>query len=312
MSRRAIFLLPLVCAILVFTNAHAQVTYTTTTVQDAFLTSGSADNPFGTGAAGLNFGAAGALAVSPASADKGEFVSVLMFNFTNAVALFNSACGLNNWTITNITLRLASNFATNGLQPNNMIFNVVSNGNFVIEWLSDDTWVEGTGNPGQPTTDGVTFDDLPALLSGPTSILCTNTYIPPGDNVPVFYTLPLDTNLLADIDGGGNATLFFYAADNQIDYLFNSREYGRGNQPLINVTATPLLQILSGNFSNGVFYLTGTGVANEQCQVQVNADLTTTNWQTLGTVTPGTNGVIQFDDTSATNQQRFYRLSQAL
>jgi hypothetical protein len=43
--------------------------------------------------------------------------------------------------------------------------------------------------------------------------------------------------------------------------------------------------------------------------VQANSDLTSTNWQTLGTVTAGTNGMIEFDDAFATNQQRFYRLS---
>jgi hypothetical protein len=58
-----------------------------------------------------------------------------------------------------------------------------------------------------------------------------------------------------------------------------------------------------------VFHLTGLGVPNAQYQVQANSDLTTTNWQTLGTVT-ATNGFIEFDDAYATNQQRFYRLSQ--
>jgi hypothetical protein len=234
-----------------------------------------------------------------------------MFNFADAVALFDSTYGTNGWAITNITLQLTSNYGTNGVQPNNRIFNVINGGDFVIKWLSDDSWAEGTGTPALPTADGVTFDDLPELLSGQASILCTNTYTPPGDNVPVTYTLPLDTSLLADIESGGNATFLFYAADNQIGYLFNSREYGRGNEPFIHVTAMPLLQILSGNFANGVFYLTGTGAANTQYQVQADSDLTTTNWQTLGIVTAGTNGFMQFADTAATNEQRFYRLSHA-
>jgi hypothetical protein len=147
-------------------------------------------------------------------------------------------------------------------------------------------------------------------VSGATSILCTNTYVAPGDNVKVNYTLPLDTNLLADIESGGNASLLFYAADNQIGYLFNSREYGRGNQPLIDVTAVPFMQILSSGFTNAVFALTALGSPGSQYQVRGNFDLTTTNWQTLGTVTADTNGLIQFSDVTATNQQRFYRLAQ--
>jgi hypothetical protein len=79
---------------------------------------------------------------------------------------------------------------------------------------------------------------------------------------------------------------------------------------MINVTAGPLLEILSGNFTNGIFYLTGQGWANIQYQVQANSDLTTANWQTIGTVTADGNGAIQFADTLATNRQRFYRLSQ--
>ena len=127
--------------------------------------------------------------------------------------------------------------------------------------------------------------------------------------MPVNYLLPLDTNLLADIESGGNTSLLFYAADNQVSYLFNSHEYGRGNQPLINLVAAPLLEILSGNFTNGVFHLTGIGGANLQYQVQANSDLITTNWQTLGTVTASTSGVIEFNDAIVASQQRFYRFN---
>lgn len=308
MSLGAKLFLPILCGL--YLSAYAQVTYTSTTIADAFLATGSPDNPDGANLAGNNYGAAGTLAISPANADKGEFQSVLRFNFASAVALFNASYDTNAWAITRISLTLASNYGTNGVQPNNGIFNVVSNGNFVIEWLSDDDWVEGTGTPALPTMDGVTYNSLPELLSGATSILSTNTYMPPGDNVPVTYNLPLDTNLISDITNGGDTTLLFYAADNQIGYLFNSHEYGRGNEPLINVTATPLFEILSGNFTNGVFQITGFGAPNQQYGVQANSNLIMTNWQTLGTTTAGTNGVILFDDIAATNQQRFYRLAQ--
>ncbi len=298
------------CIVFLVACAHTQTTYSGTTSQDAFLATGSPDNPDGTNLTDLNYGAAGTLAVSPASADKGEFQSVLMFNFSAAASQFDSTYGANHWTITGISLTLTSNFGTAGFQPFNGIFNVISGGNFVIEWILDDNWVEGTGTPNLPTMDGVTYDSLATLTSGPTDILCTNTYTPPGDNVPVTYILPLDTNLVAAIESGTNATLLFYAADNQIGYLFNSHEYGRGNEPLINVTAVPIVKILSGNFTNGDFYLTGQGATNAQYNVQVNFDLATTNWQSIGTVTAGTNGFIQFTDPSATNRQRFYRLSE--
>jgi hypothetical protein len=52
----------------------------------------------------------------------------------------------------------------------------------------------------------------------------------------------------------------------------------------------------------------GVGGANFQYQAQANSDLTTTNWQTLGTATADGAGTIRFDATAATNySQRFYR-----
>jgi hypothetical protein len=309
MSLRAIAFLQAACAIFFFTRAPAQVTYSGTAIADAFLATGSPDNPVGSNLTGLNFGAAGILAISPASADKGEFQSVMEFNFADAVALFNTTYGTNRWTITGISLQLTSNYGTAGAQPNNKIFNVVNGGSFVIEWLSTNGWAEGTGTPALPTTDGVTFNSLPGLESPPCSILCTNTYTPPGDNVPVIYPLPLDSNLVAEVVGGGDTTFLFYAGDNQIGYLFNSCNYRGGNEPLINVTAAPLLKILSCNFTNGVFRLTGLGQANSQYKIQAYSDMTGPGWQTLATVTADTNGIIKCFDTSATNRQGFYRLA---
>jgi hypothetical protein len=306
--REIIFAIMLLC--LGF-PAKAQVTYSGMSAADAFLATGSSDNPVGTDLTGLNFGGAGTLVVAPASSVKGEFQSLLKFNLTNAVAMFNTNYGAGNWAITGISLQLTSNYGTGGVQPNNAIFPVIRSGQFVIEWLSTNDWVEGTGTPNLPTTDGVAYDSLSNLLSGAHEILCTNTYSPPGNNVPVTYTLPLDTNLVAGVPGGGDVTLLFYAADDQIGYLFNSYSYGRGNEPLIIVTANLMQpEMLSGYFTNASFHITGRGTANLQYQIQATANLMTTNWQILGTVAADSVGAIQFDDTKVANQsERFYRLS---
>jgi hypothetical protein len=209
-----------------------------------------------------------------------------------------------------VTLDLASNYGVAGVQPNNPIFNVISGGQFVIEWLSDSNWVEGTGTPNLPTTDGVCYDSLPTLLAPPHEILCTNTYVPPGNNVHVFWPLPLTTNLVANISSGGNVTFLFYAADNAVGYLFNSYKYGRGNEPYIEVVATPVLTILSGTFTNGLFQLAGIGNNHATYQVQTSTNLAMANWLTIGLATADGNGNILFDDSGATNAQSFYRLSQ--
>ena len=302
------FAVALVC---IGSSAKAQVTYTGTDYADAFLATGSSNNPEGSDLTGLNFGGAGTLVVAPAASVKGEFQSILEFNVTNAMGLFNTNFGAGNWTVTGISLKLTSNYGTAGVQPNNAIFPVISGGDFVIEWLSTNGWPEGTGTPNLPTMDGVTYDSLPGLLSGPHRILCTNTYSPPGNNVPVTYTLLLDTNLVAEISAGGDVTFLFYAADDQIGYLFNSYSYGRGNEPLILVTANLVSpQILSGYFTNAVFHITGLGVTNLQYQIQATTNLEAANWQILGTVIADSAGGIQFDDNTISNRpQCFYRLS---
>ncbi len=290
---------------------EAQVTYTSTTTADAFLPTGSPGNPAGSDLTYLNYGEAGTLVVAPSNSVKGEFQSVIRFNVADGVTLFNTTYGSNNWTISSISLDLTSNYGTQGVQPNNGIFPTINTGNFVIEWLADDNWVEGTGNPSLPTTDGVCYDSLATNLLLQTHIvLCTNTYVPPGNNVHVTWPLPLQTSLVADVTAGGDVSFLFYAADNQVAYLFNSYFYGRGNDPLIHVTAISSLKITAGYFTNGVFRLAGHGASNTEYQIQANTNLSTTNWQSLGTATSDGAGGIQFDDTNASTQaQRFYRLS---
>lgn len=291
--------------------ACAQITYTGITTADAFLPTGSPNNPIGTDLTGLNLGGAGTLAVAPTTSSNGEVQSVIRFDLSSAVTLFDSTYGTNNWIITGISLKLTSNYGTAGVQPNNPIFDPITGGKFVIEWLSNNDWTEGTGTPNLPTTDGVSYDSLPELLSGPHEILCTNTYTPPGNNVPVTYDLPLAANLVANASNGGNVSFLFYAADDQIYYLFNSHSYGRGNEPLILVTAMPNLKLVAGVFTNGAFRLTGKGGINAQYHLQASSDLSKTNWIDIGTATSDSNGTVQFDDVNATNfTQRFYRLSQ--
>ena len=204
----------------------------TNTVADAFLASGPTGN-----LAANNYGGAGTLAIAPASSAKGEFNSVIKFNTAGAVNQFNTTYGAGNWQITGLTLSLASNAGTNGANPGNAIFNTISNGSFGIKWLSFDAWVEGSGSPSSPSGTGVNFNSISTLLAGSFS-LGTFTYTPPGNNVYANYLLPLNASLVADAATGGDVSLYFFAADNQISYLFNSRTFA-GNNPQLVVTAVP-------------------------------------------------------------------------
>ena len=244
MKNRSDLILVLVVTLVIPLRATADSSFTiNNTSADAFLAAGSAGNPVGANLTGLNFGGAGTLAIAPASSTQGEFDSIIMFNTASAVAQFNSLYGAGQWQITGFNLQLASNFGGQGEQPNNAIFNNINAGSFGIDWLAYDNWTEGTGggngSPGYPTTSAVSFNSIPTLFSAGSASLGTFAYSPPGDNVYVNYTLPLSASLTADAVAGGDLSPYFYAADDQVSYLFNARSFS-SNHPELSLTAAPI------------------------------------------------------------------------
>ncbi|HTI72042.1 MAG TPA: hypothetical protein VMF06_18855 [Candidatus Limnocylindria bacterium] len=224
---------------------HADTSYTiNNTTADAFLAAGSAGNPAGSDLTSLNFGGAGTLAIASASSTKGEFDSLIKFNLAGAVSQFDTTYGAGQWEITGLTLQLASNFGVQGSQPNNNIFNKINAGSFGIQWLSYDGWTEGsgggTGSPGFPGNSAVSLDSKPTLFSGAHHSLGTFTYTPPGNNIYASYALALNSGLLADAAGGGDVSLYFFAADDDVSYLFNARSFASNHPELtISVTSVP-------------------------------------------------------------------------
>jgi hypothetical protein len=232
----AVFTLPL--------TSPADTSFTiNNTVADAFLATGSPANPVGANLTSLNFGGAGTLAISPASSTKGRFDSIIKFNTAAAVSQLNTTYGVGNWAITSLTLSLASNFGDQGEQPNNGVFNTINAGNFGIDWLGYDSWTEGTGSgmgtPGYPGNGFVSFNSISTLYSSGSASLGTYTYTPPGDNLYRNYSLSLAGNLASDAAAGGDVSLYFYAADNQVSYLFNARSFA-SNRPQLTLNATPV------------------------------------------------------------------------
>ncbi len=189
-----------------------------------------------------NYGNAGTLAIAPASSTKGAFDSVLLFNTSSAVSQFNSMYGVGDWTITGVTLSLASNFGTQGAQPNNSLFNTINTGSFGIDSLDDTTWTVGSGGGsgtgGYPYNNDVDYAYVPTLLSFGDDSLGDYTYTPPGNNVYETYTLPGNDPVLDTTAADGAVSLFFYAADDQVSYLFNSQAFS-SNHPELTLTATP-------------------------------------------------------------------------
>lgn len=234
----------LVCGVILTLPAasRAQTTYTINdSTAAAFMASGSAGNPDGADLTNINYGDAGTLAIAPASSTKGAFDSVILFNTAAAVSQFNTDYGVGDWTITGVQLSVASNFGVQGAQPNNLIFNTINAGSFGIDWIADTTWTVGngggSGTPGYPSNSDVDYGYIPTLLSSGADPLGDFTYTPPGNNIYLTYTMPTDAGLdTAAADGA--VSLYFYAADDQVSYLFNSQVYA-SNHPELILTATP-------------------------------------------------------------------------
>ena len=223
--------------------AFAQSTFTVNnSTAGAFMASGSPANPNGSDLSTNNYGNAGTLAIAPASSTKGAFDSVLLFNTSAAVSQFNTLYGAGGWTITGATLSLASNFGGQGEQPNNLIFNTINAGSFGIDSLADTTWTPGsgggTGVAGYPGNNFVDYAYVPTLLGFGNDFLGDFTYTPPGNNIYSTYTLPGNDSILDSTANSGTVSLFFYAADNQVSYLFNSQQFS-SNHPQLILTATP-------------------------------------------------------------------------
>jgi hypothetical protein len=239
-KRNPIVKILLLCGILLPNASRADTSYTVTnTTADAFL---SASSPT------LNFGGAGTLAIASSSSPKGALDSVIKFNLASAVSQFNSTYGVGSWHITGLTLHLSSNFGTAGAVPGGAFFTTITNGLFSVDWLANDSWVEGNGNgsgtAGFPGNSLVSYDSKSDLYLLGSSQVGTFGYAPPGNGVYTNFSLTLDSSLVADATAGGDVSLYFYAADNQISYLFNSRTFASGNPQFI-VTAVPEPTVVS-------------------------------------------------------------------
>lgn len=232
----------LVLATIVPISVSALDTPGTVATADAFVTAGSADP--NAGLPNGNYGGAGALMISPAGSAKGEIESLLKFNLASTKTTFDTAFGAGNWVITGVKLQLGTNTGIAGTQPINAIFNTIQGGLFGFDWLANDNWGEGTGNPmnpffpSNPPVDGVTFNSLSSLLSAADRSLGINTYTPPGTNTgpAVPYTLALDSSFVSDIMAGGDVSLRGYAADSTVGFLFNARSLA-SNKPTLVVSA---------------------------------------------------------------------------
>ncbi len=201
-----------------------------------FTNSISADSFVRSNSPTLNYGAAGALSVSGSTATNTSMVAMgiadtfMRFNTAATVANFNSVFGANNWVINGATLVVVEVGV-----PNNAIFDR-GKGAFQIDWISNDSWTEGTGMPMTPTMDGIVYTNETTLLTNPASLgVFTNTAV----NNTNAYSLALAPDFVADMSAGGDVSLYFTALEPQTGFTFNSHNFPMASQrPIIAISAT--------------------------------------------------------------------------
>jgi hypothetical protein len=218
-----------------------------TPAADAFVTTGPAND-----LRDNNYGAAGGLAIAAPGSTNGEFQSVLRFDLAGAVSSFDTMFGPGQWSLESVTLRLTAT------APNNPIFNGPAAGLFSAQWMQNDSWIEGTGGPSAPTTDGVSFNSLQGTFISPGADEHLGTFSFNGaTSGNASYPLGLPAAFVTDLAAGGAVSLRLLAADGEVSYLFNSRNFGMAaNRPLLTVTAVPEPGVLTlGAFAATVWLI---------------------------------------------------------
>jgi hypothetical protein len=211
----------LAAALLTSAGSRADVVILEPTA-DAFV---AASNP------ASNYGGAGAIAAADAASPNGEFQSLLRFDTTGARAIFDAAFGPGQWQVISISLQVSP-----GL-PTNPLFNPAAAGPLAISWLGRDDWIEGTGSPSVPTTDGVTFNDLPSLIAAGDEGLGVFNFDGSTSGTAA-WNLALSPGLSADIHAGSLVTLRLHSAGAPVACLFRSHNYPvPASHPFLTITA---------------------------------------------------------------------------
>jgi hypothetical protein len=268
---------------------------------DAFV---RAANPF------ANYGGAGAIAVSGPTAvngsnqPNGAFDSLMRFPLSNVVAALDSTLATHDWLILSATLKLTEMGA-----PPSTIFNR-GIGAFEVRCLASDSWMEGTGIPIAPTTDGIAWNDIPSLLN-PATDVSLGQFTNSGTDARLSFVLSLKEPFLADIRSGGRVTFYFTAISPQIGFTADSRSFVLSNDfPVLEIVAAanphPRIDSIQNVGANTL--LSFDTLSNWTYVVQC-ADKSSGIWSNLlMLLAQATNSHVALP-VARTESQRFYRLS---
>ena len=221
------FRVGLVVILLTTVQLLRAATFSLNPVADAYVATGPSNN-----LRDNNYGAGGALSVAAPGSPDGEFQSVLRFDLAGARGSFDALFGVGQWVVQSVSLQL------NATAPNNAVFNANAPGSFNVSWMQNDSWVEGTGGNNNPSTVGISYNSLINTFVNSTADQALGTFSYAGGIGPASHSLIASSGLLNDIQSGGVASMRLFAADANVSYLVNSRNFGvAANHPLLTVNA---------------------------------------------------------------------------
>jgi len=150
------------------------------------------------------------------------------------LSAFNAQFGVGQWSVQSISLQLVSS------AHNNAIYNDIVPGLFGVSLMQNNSWLEGSGTAGLPATNGITFNSLQSTFINNATDQALGTFsFPGGASGSNSYSLSLSSDLSADLLVGSDVTLRFFAADDHVSYLFNSRNVPPAGQPQLIIAVVP-------------------------------------------------------------------------
>jgi hypothetical protein len=285
-------------------SVSAQLIFTNTPVADAFVRSLDPTN---------NYGGAGALSVSGPIAtnalgqQEGLLDTFMRFDESNAITNINSAFGAGQWAILNATLVLFEQG-----DPNNPIFNR-GVGPFEVQWIADNSWVEGTGTPNDPTTDGIVWNDEPSILNSNLDE-SLGTFVNGGTDGVVILNLGLPSGFVSELSTNGLVSFYMTATTNSpVGFTFHSHNFVESSEwPLLVITAVPIPKITSLTVVGSDVRIGFTTGSNLSYTSEYSSNLVAGAWNTLTNLT-GTGSVTTVTDPRAASLPgRFYKVGVGL
>lgn len=189
--------------------------YTVPAAADTFVKEQTPDGTFGRAGQVM---VSGPTAVNAMNVMNGPADAFLRFATSATKTQLDADFGAGQWRITAASLVLIE--VTN---PNNPIFNI-GPGQFQVQWLNGDGWLEGIGTPNSPGNIGITWNTRAAFLN-PALDRPLGVFANPVLSAAVTCDLTMDAAFLTDLTGDDETSFYLTAVSGTTGFNFRSRDF---------------------------------------------------------------------------------------